>query len=444
MTAKRSALVSGISAVVFCMFSVTASAAGIFLYSSFNLHDYDQAIHDALGYQTGTITYLRELGSLTAEQAAMRRDFEKLGCFPFNVLLNGGVIESGFNCQTFFCVGYTKGPKVCKDREDRAFGGVVEISRRMQVVPVETVKKPFTSFDAADQTPYMKQRVAYLTEVRCEPYYLMLFDSAVGEGFICEEVGQYPYFSNANDCVSDWRIVGSFECTTPLRDDEFEQRKQAIDRRGGKSGSGVVDGSGATVVTGSGGSASSVSSFSFSSRPRVAVSFPDVLFGQYGYTAIMDLAGRRIVQGYDDGSFRPYATVNRAEFAKMLVGGLHREKLLQETGCFPDIRSEWFSSFVCTAKRMSWIMGYPDGRFHPGQTISKAEAMKIIIESLGVPLDSVAALPPGTPDGQWYTPYIRKAMELKLILEPAFNPDSAVVRADAAVWMYRSLRVSGR
>jgi pullulanase len=117
--------------------------------------------------------------------------------------------------------------------------------------------------------------------------------------------------------------------------------------------------------------------------------------------------------------------------------------LIAETYCFPDVLDEWFSAFVCAAKRLSWIQGYTDGKFYPARTISKAEAMAIIIQSLGVPLDSVAELPPGVREGEWYTPYIRKAMEMGLILEPAFDPQSAVMRADAAVWMYRSLKSTG-
>lgn len=425
--------------------SLSSVGAEVFLHSTFQLHGFDPAILEALGYQSASVTYLKELGSLTTSQAVLRRDYEQLGCFPFNILVNGLVVESGFNCQTFFCVGYTKGPKICKNRDGQAFGGVVEISRR-QTDPVGAKEKFFTSFLGSDQSAYMKGRISELAEVRCNPYYLMLFDSAVGEGYTCEEVGKYPYYSAKNKCLNDWRTQGGLQCTVELREDEFELRRLAIDRRGGGLSSSSSSSTGSSMSSVSSMTGASLSSSRFVSRTmtRAAVSFSDVLTGQYGYTAIMDLASRRIVQGYDDGSFKPYLRVNRAEFAKFLLAGLHPDQLLGEGNCFPDVGNMWYSQFVCAAKRLSWIAGYPDGKFHPAQAITKAEAMKIIIESLGVPLDSAAALPPGTADGQWYTPYVRKAMELKLILEPAFNPDSAVVRADASVWMYRSLKVLGR
>ncbi len=131
--------------------SVSSAGAAVFLYSGFELHGFDKAILEALGYQSASVTYLKELGSLTNAQATMRSDYEQLGCFPFNILVNGGIVESGFNCQTFFCVGYTKGPKICKNKDGEAFGGVVEINNR-QASPVGTKEKFFTSFSQQDQS----------------------------------------------------------------------------------------------------------------------------------------------------------------------------------------------------------------------------------------------------------------------------------------------------
>jgi hypothetical protein len=443
MTIKQRMLTSIVSSVFMACAIVSPAAADVFLHSTFELHGYDQAILDALGYETGTVTYLKELASITTEQSTMRKDYEKHGCFPFSVYENGSAIESGFNCQTFFCVGYTKGPKVCKNSDGEAYGGVVEINKRLQTIGgVRTQTKAFIDFSDEDTSEYMQRRIVNLSDVRCSPYYIMLFDVAVGEGFTCDEVGAYPYFSNKNNCSRDWRTDGELKCDIALREDEFDQRRQAILLRE----EGMVSASGSANLS----SMSSSSAFSHSSASsqassaRPLVTFPDVIQGHHGYTAITDLAGRGIVQGYADGSFRPYQIINRAEFSKFLMAGLHSNQLIAETYCFPDVLDEWYSAFVCAAKRLSWIQGYTDGKFYPARTISKAEAMAIIIQSLGVSLDSTAALPPGVKEGEWYTPYIRKAMELGLILEPAFDPQSAVMRADAAVWMYRSLKTSGQ
>jgi len=438
MSQKRLVL-SVLSGAMLSLVATSASAAEVFLFSSFKMHDYDEEILEALGHDTGNVLYLREMASLTSEQRRVRDDYEKLGCFPFQLLRGGEVDDVGYNCQTFFCVGYLKGPKVCQDRFGKVYGGVVEINRRLNTVQKPPVQKPFASFVESERSEYMNKRVAELSPLRCTAFYSMLFDVAVGEGYSCEEVGQYPYYSSENLCENDWRTPEGMECTVPLRDDEFELRRKAIAFRGGNSS----NMSSVSSASSEGSSSSAATSFS-SASSVVARSFSDVLNGHYGYTAIIDLAQRGIIAGYQDGTYRPYNTVNRAEFSKLLMGGLHKERVESEARCFPDVSREWFATFVCAAKRLAWIKGYPDGNFYPERTIKKSEAMKIIVESMGVPLDSTATLPPGTADGQWFSPYIRKAMELKLILEPSFNPAADVTRADAAVWIYRSLKATGK
>lgn len=426
---KRRFLLSLAAVAALSSITSVAYAASIFLFSAFELHGFDGAIIQALGYENGAVVYYSELGSITSDQRKIREEYEEFGCYPFALMRDGKAEESGYNCGTFFCVGYTKGPKICRDTEGKSYSGVVEINRRKGIPMIKLEQKTFASFDAHLQTSSMKKRMTELAAVRCAPFYSMLFDVAVGEGYHCEEVGAYPYYSNKNTCVTDWRTAEGMTCDLTWRDDEFEYRRKAIAFRGGSSAS----------------SASAQSSIA-SSRSSAAqgASFSDVLEGHYGFTAIMDLAARGIIKGYADGTYQPYQTVNRAEFSKLLIGGLHTNQLKGEHSCFPDVKESWFSPYVCAAKRLQWLRGYPDGTFKPEQTIKKSEAMKIIVSSIGVPLDSVAALPAGTPDGQWYSVYIRKAIELGLILEPSFNPNADVTRADAAVWIYRTLKALGR
>lgn len=405
-----------------------------------SLHDADALIIDVLGYDDASVIYFRELGSVTEQQLKDRRVYEPVGCDPLYVMKNGVIAEAGFNCRTFFCVGYKNGPKLCRMRDGRPYGGVVEISRRANLPFVRTVRTPFASFDEADRTDEMNRRTRELAAVRCSPYYIMLFDLAVGEGYDCEEVGQYPYFSSANRCENDWRTTEGLTCDVALREDEMDIRRRAIDRREEGSGSGtLVDDDDAT----SSGALLDDEDDPAQTASGTVVSFPDVEAGKYGYTAIMDLAATGIVRGYEDGTFRPYQSVNRAEFAKLLMEGLYADQLRDEVGCFPDVGRSWYASAVCAMRRLRWVRGYEDGLFRAERTMLKAEGMKVVVASLNLQLDSPATLPQGTPDGQWYSPYVRKAVELRLLLEPFFYPGNEVTRADAAVWMYRARKHLG-
>lgn len=93
--------------------------------------------------------------------------------------------------------------------------------------------------------------------------------------------------------------------------------------------------------------------------------------------AIQYLKEKQIVQGHPDGSFAPESTINRAEFTKILIGAT---STTSPTGsnCFPDVKQEWFAPYVCTAKKLNILGGYPDGTFKPAEAINFTEAAKVI------------------------------------------------------------------
>lgn len=93
-----------------------------------------------------------------------------------------------------------------------------------------------------------------------------------------------------------------------------------------------------------------------------------------------------IVDGYPDGTFQPNTTVNRAEAVKMLL--LATQLTESESGsllplAFSDVQdTDWFAPHVRNAAEREIVQGYADGTFRPEQSITRAEAAKIIAVSL--------------------------------------------------------------
>ena len=442
----RFALLSVVSVAVV---GIAQAAAPVFL-AEFHLHDFDDEVLKLLGYNAGSLSYLRELASITEDQAKARKAYEAIGCNPFYVMQDGKPVEVGYNCRSFFCVGYQKGPKQCQHANGSAYGGVVEINRRLGLVTINDVQKPFADYLVTERTEKMKQRIAELEPLQCIPFYLQEFDVVVGEGYTCTEIGKYPNYSGKNSCVNDARNKEGWVCDVPYRGDEFDRRRAILGLPLSTTFSSSSTGSSqSSLSSGSGSSVSQMSSSSSSGRRRrgsggtlssPTLWFPDVIEGHYGFTAIMSLARTGVIRGYPDGTFQPTKTVNRAEFLHILMNGIHAADLQGEGGCFLDITFDWYTESVCAAKRRGWVGGYSDRKFHPERTMRKAEAIKMVIASLGVSIDSTAELPLGVPGNQWYTPYIRRAVELNILLEPSFNAAADVTRADTAVWMYRALK----
>ncbi len=96
--------------------------------------------------------------------------------------------------------------------------------------------------------------------------------------------------------------------------------------------------------------------------------------------ALKFLVGKKVISGYSDNTLKPGNSVNRAEFIKMLTVALKADVSGSAKACFKDVvGTEWFAQYICYAKDAGWVGGFPDGTILPGKQISLAEALKIIV-----------------------------------------------------------------
>lgn len=176
--------------------------------------------------------------------------------------------------------------------------------------------------------------------------------------------------------------------------------------------------------------------------------FTDVVEGATYYDALLYLKNAGVVSGYDDGSFKPNNTINRAEFTKIIVGatlesnGLCMEGYANEGGTymnlFTDVLSPvgsaepvWYLDYVCEAKTNDLVDGYPDGSFKPEQQINFAEAAKIIVNGFKLPIASVAT---GEP---WYKPYVTVLSDKKAIPMTIHQFNQKITRGEMSEMMFR-------
>ena len=160
--------------------------------------------------------------------------------------------------------------------------------------------------------------------------------------------------------------------------------------------------------------------------------------GHWAQDYIEDLYLKGIVQGYEDGTFRPDSYVNRAELTKMALsasGIQPQEPNGDESFTFEDVEG-WQTQWVYPAWKNGIIEGYSSTVFAPGQNVTRAEALKIALLAFDVEV-------PDTSDewafedtiDHWAISYINKAY-LDFIVsgktEKMFYPDDYITRAEAA------------
>ncbi|MBI5754273.1 S-layer homology domain-containing protein [Candidatus Peregrinibacteria bacterium] len=166
-----------------------------------------------------------------------------------------------------------------------------------------------------------------------------------------------------------------------------------------------------------------------------AKKFTDINENSPYYTTSRYLSEKGIINGYEDGTFKPDRNITRAELLKIIFEGNKTKTENPNTNCFPDVGyKEWYSKYVCAAKNLNIITGYKDKTFKPNQTISNAEGLKILGEFYKWNLST------GETNEVWYKKYIDFGKKTNLLDDSDnFNPDKKATRGEMSSILYRYL-----
>ncbi|WP_010270216.1 cadherin-like beta sandwich domain-containing protein [Paenibacillus senegalensis] len=100
--------------------------------------------------------------------------------------------------------------------------------------------------------------------------------------------------------------------------------------------------------------------------------------GHWAFESINFLTSHGVIQGYEDGTFRPNQTITRAEFITLLVAMLGLEKSPAYSS-FNDVDLQhWYYEAVITGADNRLIEGYDTGEFRPNANISREEVAVIL------------------------------------------------------------------
>lgn len=115
-----------------------------------------------------------------------------------------------------------------------------------------------------------------------------------------------------------------------------------------------------------------------------------------------------LINGYLDGTFKPDQPITRAEALKILIQKQMPQDYTSNKIYFSDVsQNDWFYNFVNYAEQNQIINGYLDGTFKPNNNISIAESLKILFQVNKVSYLADQSL-------EWFANLDRKAQELNL------------------------------
>ena len=95
----------------------------------------------------------------------------------------------------------------------------------------------------------------------------------------------------------------------------------------------------------------------------------------------------KIIEGYNDGTFKPDAPVTRAEFVSMSVRYYSLFNDVNKDGYtvkYTDVsKNYWAYDDIAYAKNIGWLNGYSDGSFRGDNKITRAEVVTVVNRATG-------------------------------------------------------------
>ena len=109
-----------------------------------------------------------------------------------------------------------------------------------------------------------------------------------------------------------------------------------------------------------------------------ALGFTDIQT-HWAQACINQMAPRKLVSGYPDGTFRPNATITRAEFAVLMLNAFPYAPQKRAGTTFKDVpTSHWAHKAIQDAYKRGFFSGYPGGTFLPNRAIPRVQAIGVL------------------------------------------------------------------
>ena len=104
--------------------------------------------------------------------------------------------------------------------------------------------------------------------------------------------------------------------------------------------------------------------------------FTDVAADYWANTAISTMASLGVFKGRTADRFDPNAPITRGEFAA--VCARFDDSSVQSSNAFSDIDGYWAKQEILRAAALGWVQGYQDGTFRPTASITRAQVVTMI------------------------------------------------------------------
>lgn len=174
--------------------------------------------------------------------------------------------------------------------------------------------------------------------------------------------------------------------------------------------------------------------------------FVDISSSHWAYDFVKTLVLKDVVNGTTENTFEPDKLITRAELTKMVVSAFYNNIPGGINAPFADLEpNAWYTPYIEFAYLKNIVTGYGAGLFGPSNPATRAEALKIVLKTCGIELNSGLNASFSDIDvNAWYIPYLNFAVEAKIVAgyeDNTFKPNAFLTRAEAVKIITKSLEL---
>ncbi|RSL29938.1 S-layer homology domain-containing protein [Salibacterium salarium] len=169
--------------------------------------------------------------------------------------------------------------------------------------------------------------------------------------------------------------------------------------------------------------------------------FPDVALDYHAFAEIQYLSDQDIINGYPDGRFEPGETITRSQTAKMLTSALDLEAPDDYEIQATDVSPDYHAYDELAALEYHGIMTGNDGRMMPGAGLKRSQMASLLVAAYD--LSDADTIHRFTDIGEDYPNFeeINIIADQRITSEAgeAFRPNETTTRAQFSLFMARAI-----
>ena len=170
----------------------------------------------------------------------------------------------------------------------------------------------------------------------------------------------------------------------------------------------------------------------------------------YAEKHIDKLFNYNIVSGYGDNTFRPDNVITRGEFAVIVSNALEKAcgYNLNSSSAFFDVSGHYSEIYICKLVSCGIVNGFEDGTFRPDESITRGQAAIMACNMLlycGIEMKRCESYPDTV--GHYAEKHINSLKAFGVVNgyeDGMFRPDENITRGQAAMYVANCLTVLGK